>query len=181
MRMAVVLAFALSVFSGITTNGTFAGEWDTLLSSTNGPSDGCRSARFTCVLNGEAVRDNETGLVWQRDADQTPRTWRESVRACWQIPTGGRFGWHLPTIEELSSIIDLASPTPPKLPPGHPFIDVFSAVHWSSTPDPRTEVADAWHIDLETGDVQSTENTGAHFAWCVRSSNTVIVPPAVQP
>ena len=48
----------LDAIKGVTQN------WDKKLPANDGPP--CSSSRFTCVLSATAVRDNETGLVWER-------------------------------------------------------------------------------------------------------------------
>jgi hypothetical protein len=100
-------------------------NWDKKLNSTNGGADGCNSDRFSCVLDSQAVRDNETGLVWERTPEGVTRTWEDAIRTCWQRQAGGRMGFHLPTIEQLASLVDPAVASPgPTLPPGHPFQNV---------------------------------------------------------
>ena len=88
--------------------------------------------------NNEAVLDRETGLVWQR----VPRTvaanmtYADAALACAGETTGGRRGWRMPTVEELSSLFDPGNPASPYLPFGHPFtvpsgFSYFS--YWTST------------------------------------------------
>ena len=72
------------------------------------------------VMLYPAVLDKETGLVWQRDTDNTPKTWFEAWVYCYQLTLGARKGWRLPTIEELSTLVD-PSQSNPALPLGHPF------------------------------------------------------------
>ncbi len=70
-------------------------------------------------FNNEAVLDRETGLVWERSPDPNSRTWYDAVRSCWLRQVGGRMGWHLPTVEELGSLVDPTVPPPgPGLPLG---------------------------------------------------------------
>jgi hypothetical protein len=127
-------------------------------------------------FNNEAVLDRETGLVWQRTAEGTPRTWVDAVRTCWTRQVGGRAGWHLPTIEELASLIDPTIPSPgPALPSGHPFQNIVQSTYWSSTTDVRVEFIpnQAWevrfHVPFGPGGIIGDSGKGnSNFAWCVR-------------
>jgi Protein of unknown function (DUF1566) len=102
------------------------------------------SKRFVLVMPIEghgfqAVLDRETGLVWQRVPNE-PRAyeWLAARTLCRFENTGGRQGWRLPSIEELSSLLDLSSPTAvsPGLPTGHPFdLREGSPYFWSASVD----------------------------------------------
>src|SRR5690242_3466845 len=80
-------------------------NWDKKL-----PND----SRFTVLpdFNNLAVRDNETGLVWERTPEASSRTWEDAVRTCWLRQVAARAGWHLPMIEELATLVDPTVPTP---------------------------------------------------------------------
>jgi hypothetical protein len=112
--------------------GSSTAVWDRILPANDGEPDGCNSSRFTCVLEGEAVRDNETGLVWERSPTKVG-TWEQAVRGCWMEAVGGRMGWRLPTIEELATLVDRSHPNPPDaFPTEHPFINLAHH-YWSAT------------------------------------------------
>jgi hypothetical protein len=97
------------------------------------------SSRFLVLanFNNQAVLDRETGLVWARAA--TPRVpYVEAYNECAHSSVGGRMGWRLPALNEMSSLVDPAAASMPPLPTGHPFTglngDSFDRV-WSSTAD----------------------------------------------
>jgi hypothetical protein len=49
-------------------------NWDKQLDASNGdPATGCNSDRFTCLFGDTVVRDNETGLVWERSPNTFTR------------------------------------------------------------------------------------------------------------
>src|SRR2546425_6865333 len=48
--------------------------WDKVLPADN-TVDPCNSSRFKCVMGGAAVRDNETGLVWEKEPSPTLQLW----------------------------------------------------------------------------------------------------------
>jgi hypothetical protein len=60
--------------------------------------------------NREAVLDRETGLVWEKSPDSTPRAFVFAQAHCANLRVGNRKGWRLPMIEELASIIDPSAP-----------------------------------------------------------------------
>jgi Protein of unknown function (DUF1566) len=83
----------------------------------------------------EAVLDKETGLVWERSPNKNVVAWPNARLMCAQKDVGGRGGWRLPTFNELASLVDpaITDPTIPRLPAGHPFLDVQAASYWSAT------------------------------------------------
>src|SRR5262245_15122387 len=115
-------------------------SWDRKLPA-NDPGGPCpsNSSRFTCVLGGEAVRDNETGLVWQQAPSSDKRTWGlggvNARWACVEARTGGVTGWRLPSVHELLSLAD-PTQNEPALPLGHPFSNVragWGEGYWSAS------------------------------------------------
>ena len=148
--------------SGVTQN------WDKKL-----PAD----SRFTVLsdFNNQAVRDNETGLVWERSPNGTA-TWEDAIRTCWMRQAGGRMGWHLPMIEELASLVDPSIPAPgPALPPGNPFVGIqtgglFESAYWSSTTDVRSAFlpTQAWEVRFFDGTTGDSGKSGTRNVWCVR-------------
>lgn len=121
--------------------------------------------------NNEAVLDRETGLVWEQSPDSTQRDWPAAHNHCANRVVGSRMGWRLPSIEELSSLVD---PTvDPALPAGHPFGNVQSVYsnYFSATSHPT----DATLVRVVTlGDtpahviVGNTFKSGTSYVWCVR-------------
>jgi len=149
-------------------------SWDQKLTS---------STRFIVLSNwdSEAVLDRETGLVWERsagdkngngDVEDERRSWAAAGAYCANAAVGGRKGWRLPTVQELSSLVDPTQANP-SLPPGHPFTNVvrpaFGAAifAWTSTtsaPDPSR----AWGVFFATSASFTDGKGDENFVWCVR-------------
>jgi uncharacterized protein DUF1566 len=129
------------------------------------------ASRFT-ILSGfgdAAVRDDETGLVWEKTLETTEVSWTDARAACADKDVGGRKGWRLPSIFELASLMDLSMRTGPTLPLGHPFTNVQMDVYWSATTiagNPNS----AWIVFFDTGKVAHAFKTITFHAWCVRGS-----------
>jgi hypothetical protein len=96
----VATGHAKDSLSGVTQN------WDKTLPA-NDPGGACpaSSSRFECVMNGAAVRDNETGLVWEQSPSATQFLWADARDACAILALGGRYGWRLPSVVELTSCL----------------------------------------------------------------------------
>jgi hypothetical protein len=110
-------------------------NWDRTLSAEPGGACPAASARFTCVFNNAGARDNETGLVWGHPQASTMDWWTART-ACANDTTGGRKGWRLPTVTELSSPLDPPNAYTLKLPPGHLFAYLSSYYgYWIATLD----------------------------------------------
>ncbi len=60
-----------------------------------------RASRFTLVLNGEAVNDSASGLVWEREPDYIFDVWDRSIARCATKTVGGTQGWRAPSIDEI--------------------------------------------------------------------------------
>ena len=140
--------------------------WSQKLRADDGDADGCNSSRFKCVLDGAAVLDKETGLVWERSPRTYSGNWYAAQWECWAHNTGGRFGWRLPTAQELESLARLDSwDCDSYLPCGHPFINAVYP-YWSATTwffDSNEAIS--WHTRYGRDAV--TKSTELWY-WCVR-------------
>lgn len=134
--------------------------------------DGTACPRFELVMGGEAVLDKETGLVWAKDANIASGTkdWRNAIEYCHTSDIGGRRGWRLPTVEELSSPVD-GSQSNPALPVGHSFVNVQSDWYWSSTTH-ETVTTSAWRVYMGNGFAGYDVKSGSYYyVWPVRGGN----------
>ena len=124
---------------------------------------------FATNTNG-AVRDNETGLVWEQSPFTTSAGgWNPARNACIAKNVGGRKGWRLPSIPELASLIDPSVLSGPLLPPGHPFNGVAPETYWSASTSAENPTL-AWLVYFADGSVfplDKVAGTGPK-AWCVR-------------
>jgi hypothetical protein len=144
-------------------------------------------SRFVVLasFNNEAVYDQETGLVWEQAPTDSTRAWYLAQSECNSRAVGNRKGWRLPTIQELTSLIDPTVPSPgPTLPAGHPFSNVHiptaieSALYWSATTvDSPSSPTDAWVVEFGAGGVGNFGKLrpGSTYHWCVRGG------PGVNP
>ncbi len=125
--------------------------------------------RFELVLDGEAVLDKETGLVWEQSPDTTQTAWTGALSHCIKKEVGGRKGWHLPAIEQLTSLVDRTQNNP-TLPSGHPFSNnVQSFWYWSATSDASATINNAWVVHFASGvEGSGTKGISGAYVWCVR-------------
>ena len=145
------IASSLAIMSGQVTTGE------------TGTSD-----RFVLVMEGAAVRDNKTGLIWEREPDSFHGVWSDANPHCLEKTVGGRKGWRAPTVEELASLVD-QSQHDPALPAGHPFSNVKSAIYWTTTPSLKDPIT-AWHVSFLSGEVMTDQKSQTRRVWCVRAS-----------
>jgi hypothetical protein len=159
---------AVPAHAQITANGPYYAtpSWDQTLPA---------STRFVVLsnMNGEAVLDRETGLVWARSPEASPESHSTALFVCVGKTLGGRRGWRLPSVHELGSLVDPSVPQPgPTLPAGHPFQNVQSATHWSATTSTiDVGVDSAWVVSFGTGHYSiANKDFGTRNIWCVRGN-----------
>lgn len=132
--------------------------------------------RFAPALAGSAaILDKETGLVWEKSPSIVATTWHNAVHACQDKSVGNRKGWHVPTVEELASLV-APSQTGPALPPGHPFaIDDNRSIYWTVTPNVST-AGEMWLVNFFDGSVITAPRSFGLYVWCVRGGQSLPVP-----
>ena len=138
-------------------------SWDQTLPATT---------RYIVLSNmgGNAVLDQETGLVWEQSPSTSGFAWEDAQTHCNQLTTGGRLGWRLPTLQELTS---LADPTQSfALPPGHPFQNVQFNPYWSATSSASSPGA-AWTVTFNGIELTITNISAPQNVWCVRGGQGV--------
>lgn len=123
------------------------------------------------AVQGDAVVDRLTGLVWSRDANPLsfPLTWTEAFEAVARLNADGYAGhadWRLPNRRELRSLMSFAA-RKPALPAGHPFENVFLGWYWSST-SAAIDPAYAWYVHLEGARMFYGRKDQYYLVWPVR-------------
>ena len=117
--------------------------------------------------NDGTVTDSKTNLIWLKDANKfRSMTYDKAIKALKTFEDGK---WRLPTINELTTLIDYAQ-YDPALSEGHPFINVQSSFYWSSTM--RAYSTDyAWYVDMWNGHVVGNYlKDSSHYIWPVREA-----------
>lgn len=126
---------------------------------------------------GDLVWDKETGLIWPRCANLQGKAmnWLDANTTTRELAIADRIGWRLPTVEELSSLIDKRQ-SDPALPVGHPFLEVQFGkgvpTYWTSTNNENPS-SGAWFVNVASGDA-GLASKGSNpevlgFAWPVRA------------
>ena len=122
------------------------------------------------VFWGEMVLDKETGLIWARNAHlDVSKPWTVAIDFCRRTIISNRQGWRMPTVEELASLLDMSVLGSPKLPEGHPFIDVQDS-YWTITTR-EGDSSDAWSVSMRDGICGYIGKPTFKYAWPVRGGN----------
>jgi hypothetical protein len=140
----------------------------------------------------QSVIDRETNLLWERQPDPGTQTWFNANAHCIDrflaVPTPGaifepetRFGWRLPTVHELMTLVAGLPQQNPSLPVGHPFLGITTELIWTATTfrsitaRPQNPADNtAWVVDMGTGraTLRGKSNVAA-AAWCVRAPEAI--------
>jgi len=123
--------------------------------------------RFVPVFDGAALCDQATGLVWEGSPDPgTQDSWADAIDHCLNREVGGQYGFHLPMIEQLMTLVPLKSEDLNA--PNGPFTNVVAGTYWSASTD-ASDATKAWRVGIQSGNAISNPKTGnSRRAWCVR-------------
>jgi len=96
----------------------------------------------------------------------------DAISHCVTLNAGGRKGWHLPTVEQLTSLVD-PTISNPSLPSGHPFLNVQSLYYWSATNFADGTTTSAWVVYFGSDSVTPFGKATDLPAWCVRGGQSL--------
>ncbi|MEI8047316.1 MAG: DUF1566 domain-containing protein [Bacteroidota bacterium] len=110
---------------------------------------------FTDLGNG-TIRDNFTGLIWEKIQSPNTMAWEEALVYSRNSTLANNTDWRLPNVKELQSLNDvtLSKPSFDKT----FFTNCLSGNYWSSTTLQNTS-AKAWDINIDYGIVSYNDKT----------------------
>ena len=162
-----LLSLAAAIVLLACSSAAFAGS----IPDTGDPNDPvCNPRSFTDLGNG-IITDNVTGLMWQKDTAPDNYTWREARAYCPALTLGGYTDWRLPTIEELSLLVDSSIPTPGPVINTAYFPGTAASFYWSSTPEASSLIR-AWSVDFSTGHVMYDNKRHKFHVRAVRGATS---------
>lgn len=128
------------------------------------------------VAGAEAVQDTRTGLIWQRLMNASAMSGAEALSHCNSATDAGYDDWRLPTLAELSTLLDLTAASGPAVVPGV-FLNVSDGQFWTASRQGSSGAnlltVSFWDADVDSLAVGSI----GPYALCVRSPSG----PAVSP
>lgn len=123
------------------------------------------------IKSKNVIEDTKTGLQWQRNDDKIEKKWKTAFQYCDNLTLDGDSDWRLPTIEELSSIIDYTKCKPAI---SNVLLNFFVSWYWSkSTRVNRTNYA--WFVYFLDGSINSCSKLDVSYVRCVRG--VIVVYP----
>ena len=121
---------------------------------------------YTDLGNG-VVRDNVSGLEWQQETAPGTYTWDKAINYCENLTLGGHSDWRLPTIKELSTLVDSSTPSPGPTINTTFFPNTKASYYWSSTtPADYSDIA--WVVYFNRGHVYSYGKSYNFYVRAVR-------------
>ena len=124
----------------------------------------CNPKSYTDLGNG-IVRDNVTGLDWQQATAPGTYAWQGALDYCSSLALGGYSDWRLPSIEELSTLVD-AGRIEPAIDTAY-FPDTAASGYWSSTVS-LYGAGYAWDVHFSPGWVDYAETSDESYVRAVR-------------
>ena len=126
-------------------------------------------AHAELIDNGDGtVTDTSTALMWQQDT-AGPMAWAEAVAYCERLVLAGYDDWRLPSLDELTSIVN-SDYRDPAIDTAF-FPDTKSDHYWSSDAS-ELHSNEARHIDFARGHDYEGFRSQRYFVRAVRDDDT---------
>jgi hypothetical protein len=139
----------------------------------NPPSSGLPNPASYDTSVAGVVRDDVTGLMWQREQPDVAYAWENAKAYCAELALAGNDDWRLPTRIELVSIVDFTRSDPSAdvaVFPGASGIPSTSWRYWTSTPLVGDEAPPrSWVVSFFGGATDTAEQASERNARCVRT------------
>ncbi len=112
------------------------------------------------------VTDLTTGFMWQdnSDAKTVTKNWQGAIDYCNSLTLGGYSNWRLPTLKEMTTIVDYGRYDPAIDPV---FQNVSNSWYWTSTIS-KTNTSYSWILDFSYGDDNYYNQNSYRLFRCVR-------------
>lgn len=127
---------------------------------------GAPPGQYSLVADGGVVKDNKSGLLWQRGCSDGGMSRMEADAYCRALSIAGLGpGWRVPTKFELETLVsdDAVSPSIDRT----AFPDTPAEVFWTSTPS-MGGADNIWAVLFSTGGSSSGGAASAYWVRCVR-------------
>ena len=121
-----------------------------------------RGVARSYTRSDDIVTDTVTGLSWQDNNDPSNYNWSEANTTCEGLNLSGFSDWHLPTIQELGTLVDYGRSSPAMDPI---FQNITSSVVWSATTS-ASYTGNAWVVHFGSG--SAAPSVSASFSDQVR-------------
>jgi len=109
-----------------------------------------------------SIRDNYTGLVWQRDNSEAgTKNWIEAKKYCEKLQLDNHNSWRLATIKEIYYLGNIG-----KLAIDSNYFELKKGWYWSSTPY-KQNPSNAWSINLYKSNSSWGKKSSKLFVLCV--------------
>jgi hypothetical protein len=113
--------------------------------------------------DGLVVTDLNTGLMWQRADDGVTRNWAAAISYCENLALGGHSDWHLPSRQELVSIVDYGR----SYPAINPAFSCENSYYWSGS-TAAGYPGYAWLVYCYGGYAYYYNEGDSYYVRCVR-------------
>jgi len=101
--------------------------------------------RYELSANGQEVTDHQTGLIWRKNPEEGKFTFNEAQAHAKRIAQQTGLPWRVPTLDELTSLVDRTLTNPAST-----FPDIPSECFWSSLPC-LGDTNYAWYVFFDFG------------------------------